>query len=167
MKNEKTSFIRVAALLLLAMASVLPVAAQKKIADKELVGVWVMQSMQYEGEDKVVCGKNYSQFKYYGPTGEYACAEIVKQGSGKYAILPHEYGTYTFRNGHYTEMGRKGVVIMTDKTTFRGTWANRHDVWKKVAMPETLRKEIVARCKANTEPSAGIQKLLRQYIMNK
>ncbi|MBQ5510009.1 MAG: hypothetical protein IIT94_02530, partial [Prevotella sp.] len=50
-----------------------------KIADKELVGAWVMESMQYEGEKKIMCGKEtgYTQFKYYGADGEYACAQIA------------------------------------------------------------------------------------------
>ena len=59
-------------MLLMAMAlmSALQVNAQTtKVADKELIGTWIMESMQFEGERKTVCGKEsgYSQFKFYGP----------------------------------------------------------------------------------------------------
>lgn len=54
------------------LMSALQVCAQKaKIADKEIVGSWIMESMQWEGEKKIMCGKNtgYVQFKYYGYKG--------------------------------------------------------------------------------------------------
>lgn len=82
---------------MLVMAVVLMSALQMnaqttKIADKELIGTWVMESMQFEGEKKVVCGKTsvYSQFKYYGADGEYACAEIALMKDGKVVVMPHE-----------------------------------------------------------------------------
>ena len=60
----------------------------------------------------------YTQFKYYGPDGEYACAEIAMTRDGKVVVMPHEYGTYTFRNGVYSEMGRPAVrpsdMVLTD-----------------------------------------------------
>ena len=107
-----------------------------KIADKELVGAWVMESMQYEGEKKIMCGKEtgYTQFKYYGADGEYACAQIALTKEGKCVLMPHEYGTYTFKDGWYSEMGREKIkdgMKLTDKNTAIGTWMNRHDVWKK------------------------------------
>ena len=40
-----------------ALMSVLQVSAQNvKMDDKEIIGVWLMESMQWEGEKKVVCG---------------------------------------------------------------------------------------------------------------
>ena len=43
-----------------------------KVDDKELIGTWIMESMQWEGGKKTMCGKEsgYSQFKYYGADGE-------------------------------------------------------------------------------------------------
>ncbi len=144
-----------------------PACAQnKKMPDKSIVGTWVLQSVQYEGEQKLVCGKEYSSVKYYGPTGEYACAEITFEGK-EYKILPHEYGTFTYNDGVYTEMGRKGNWYMPDSVTGTGQWYNRHDVWKKVKLPEKLRLEIINRCKANRTASPEIQKLIHQYILNK
>ena len=70
---------RTALIVAVTLMSVLQVCAQnQKVADKELIGVWMMESLQYDGEKKTMCGKasGYTQFKYYGADGEYACAEI-------------------------------------------------------------------------------------------
>lgn len=167
MITRKFSFLIAALAVLFFLVGVSPAAAQKrKLPDKAIVGTWLMVSMEYTGESwKKVCGDDYSQIKYYGPTGEYACAEILKRGNNYY-IYPHEYGTYTYNNGHYTEMGRQGVFIIKGNTA-RGRWYNRVDVWKKVRIPEELRKDVVWRCKANAKPSARIQKMIHQYILNK
>ena len=99
------------AMLVMAMAlmGAMQVSAQSvKVDDKELIGTWVMESMQWEGEKKTMCGKEsgYSQFKYYGADGEYACAELALTKEGKVVVMPHEYGTYSFKDGWYSEMGR-------------------------------------------------------------
>ena len=78
---KKTLFIMAVALM-----SAVQVCAQKvKVDDKELIGTWVMESMQWEGEKKTLCGKEtgYTQFKFYGADGEYACAEIALSKEGK------------------------------------------------------------------------------------
>ena len=82
------------------LMSALQVNAQTKVADKELIGTWMLESMQFDGEKKTLCGKEsgYTQFKYYGADGEYACAEIALS-KGKVVVMPHEYGKYTFKNG--------------------------------------------------------------------
>lgn len=162
----KMKRILLSALLLLAFAGLMPSSAQQKSPDKKIVGTWVLVYMQYEGEPKVVCGKDYSQVKYYGPTGEYACAEVVMPQKGKYSILPHEYGTYTYNNGKYTEMGRKGIFIIKGNTAY-GKWYNRHDEWKKVSLPDKLTKEIIYRCKAHKALSPDLQQLVHRYILNK
>ena len=152
------------------LMSALQVCAQKaKIADKEIVGSWIMESMQWEGEKKIMCGKNtgYVQFKYYGPNGEYACAEIALTKDGKCVVMPHEYGTYTFKDRWYSEMGRekiKDAMVWIDKTTIRGTWQKRHDIWKKqVNMPEKLRKYIVDCCRMKDTP-ADIQQMIKNTM---
>lgn len=139
-----------------------------KIADKELVGAWVMESMQYEGEKKMMCGKEtgYTQFKYYGADGEYACAQIALTKEGKCVLMPHEYGTYTFKDGWYSEMGREKIkdgMKLTDKNTAIGTWKNRHDVWKKKVLPDKVVKYIVNCCKFREAP-ADIQQLIKQNM---
>ena len=139
-----------------------------KIADKELVGAWIMESMQFEGEKKIVCGKEsgYTQFKYYGADGEYACAQIALTKEGKCVLMPHEYGTYTFKDGWYSEMGREKIkdgMKLTDKNTAIGTWMNRHDVWKKKVLPDKVVKYIVNCCKFREAP-ADIQQLIKQNM---
>lgn len=162
---------RVMFVMAVVLMSTLQVNAQTtKVADKELIGAWVMESMQFEGEKKIMCGKEsgYSQFKYYGPDGEYACAEIGLSKDGKVVIMPHEYGTYTFKNGVYTEMGRStkdGDMVLVDKNTFKGRWKNRHDVWKKTALPDKVVKYIVNCCKSKETP-ADIQQLIKKNMFN-
>lgn len=157
-------------ILTLALMCVMQADAQNaKVDDKELVGTWIMESMQWKGEKKIVCGKEmgYTQFKYYGADGEYACAIITMDKNGKCAVSPHEYGTYTFKDGWYSEMGRekiKDAMIMIDKNTFKGVWENkRFDIWKKVKMPEKLRKYLIDCCKTQNPP-ADVQQMMKQNI---
>ena len=143
-------------------------AQNAKIDDKEIVGVWLMESMQWEGEKKKMCGKEtgYTQFKYYGADGEYACAELALTKEGKVVVMPHEYGTYTFKDGWYSEMGRekiKDAIVWVDKTTTKGTWKNRHDIWKKVTLPDKVVKYIMDCCKTKNTP-ADIQQMIKQHM---
>ena len=159
------------ALLVMAVAlmSAVQLSAQTtKVADKELIGAWMMESMQFEGEKKVVCGKEsgYGQFKYYGADGEYACAEIAMTKDGKCVVMPHEYGTYTFKDGWYSEMGRKPIkdaIEWVDKTTTKGTWMKRHDIWKKKTLPDKVVQYIVNCCKYRDVP-ADIQQAIKQSL---
>ena len=152
-----------------ALMSAMQVFAQGvKVDDKELVGTWVMESMQWEGEKKTMCGKatGYTQFKYYGANGEYACAELALSKDGKVVVMPHEYGTYTFKDGWYSEMGRekiKNAIVWVDKTTTKGTWKNRHDIWKKKNLPEKMVRYILDCCKAKNAPT-DIQNLIKQNM---
>lgn len=155
-------------LALLLMCAVGMNAQKSKVSEREIVGTWIMKSMQWEGEKKQVCGKKmgYTQFKFYGADGEYASAGIAITKEGKYVIMPQEYGKYSLKDGWYSEMGRKALkdaIILTDKNTYEGTWKNRHDVWKKTAMPDKLVKWIVTCCKMNQTPD-DIQQLIQQNI---
>jgi hypothetical protein len=160
---------RMLLLIAVALMSALQVSAQNvKIDDKELVGAWMMESMQWEGEKKTMCGKEtgYSQFKFYGADGEYACAELALTKDGKIVVMPHEYGTYTFKDGWYSEMGRekiKDAMVWIDKTTMKGTWKNRHDIWKKIALPDKAVRYIVDCCKKKETP-ADVQQMIKQMM---
>lgn len=138
-----------------------------RVADRELIGAWTMEWMQYDGEKKIVCGKTsgYTQFKYYGPDGEYANAEIVLTRDGVVVVMPHEYGTYTFKNGVYSEMGRPASEqVMIDKTHFRGRWKTRTDMWvKHPSMPDKVVRYIVDCCKMKQTPS-DVQQLIKQSM---
>ncbi|MDE5561050.1 MAG: hypothetical protein K2J00_04505, partial [Bacteroidaceae bacterium] len=120
--------------------------AQQKVTERDIIGVWIMTSFKYDGEERNYVGDAYNQVKVYRPDGLYACAEIVRSKDGQYVIYPHEYGTYSFKNGKYIEMGRDATDLMkmVDKTTFKGRWYNRYDEWKKVTdMPEKLTQHIL------------------------
>lgn len=164
------SFQKLCVMLVLAVVAVcntVEAKTKQKVADKELIGVWIMESYCYEGEDKVECGKNYSQVKVYRANGEYACAEVARLRNGQVTIVPHEYGTYSFKDGNYVEMGRENSNLnLVDANTFTGQWKNRHDVWKKSTdMPKELEDYIVNKCKANQMPDANVQKLIKTYIL--
>ena len=153
----------------LLMCAVTTNAQTANVTDRDLIGVWTLEWLQYDGEKKIMGGKTtgYTQFKYYGPDGEYACAEIALTKDGKCVVMPHEYGTYTFKDGWYSEMGRekiKDAMAWIDKTTIRGTWQKRHDIWKKqVNMPEKLRKYIVDCCRMKDTP-ADIQQMIKNTM---
>lgn len=155
------------AMMLLAMFISSTVVAQKaRTTDKDLIGVWVMESMKYEGQKENYISGDYNQIKVYRANGEYACAEVARVSESETMILPHEYGTYTFKNGKYTECGRNGTVIMLDKTHFEGQWRNRHDKWRKVTdMPAELVDYVVDKCKRKNDPK-NIQSLTKKYILN-
>ena len=143
----------------LLMCAVTTNAQTANVTDRDLVGVWTLEWMQYDGEKKIMCGKTtgYTQFKYYGPDGEYAAAGIVLSTEGKIVVIPQEYGTYSLKNGWYMEMGRpalKDAVILTDKTHYRGRWKNRSDLWvKHPQISDKVVRYIVNRCKTKETPS--------------
>ena len=145
-------------------------AQQTTVEDKDLIGVWTLEWSQYDGEKKTDISKTkgYIRLKYYGADGEYACAEIVLSIEGKVVVLPHEYGTYTFKDGIYSEMGRPAVnpsdMMLTDKTHFRGRWKNCTEAWvKQPTMPEEVVRFIVERCKLQETP-ADVQQYIKQNL---
>jgi hypothetical protein len=141
--------------------------AQRRVADKELIGEWMLKSMQYEGEEKIICGKEFTQIKIYRANGEYAAATLFKNKNGTCSIIASDYGTYSFKNGKYIEMGRPGIVVMQNKTTYYGKWQNRHDVWKKSAVPAKLVNFIVEKCKVAHNNPKTMQDLMRKYVFTK
>ena len=166
MRQIKQIVMTLAALLMCAMQ----VNAQTtKVADKELIGAWTLEWMQYDGEKKIMCGKanGYTQFKFYGANGEYAAAGIALSNDGKIVVIPQEYGTYSLKDGWYMEMGRpalKDAVVLTDKTHYRGRWKNRSDLWvKHPSMPDKVVRYIVDRCKTKETPS-DVQQLIKQSM---
>ena len=140
-----------------------------KVADKELIGTWMLEWMQYDGEKKTMCGKitGYTSFKYYGADGEYACCEIVLTKDGKVVLMPHEYGKYTYKNGVYSEMGRPAVkpseMMLIDNRHFKGRWKNRTEAWKKIDLPNKVVRHIVERCKLSNTP-ADVEQSLKQNM---
>ena len=166
-KNRR--FALAVAIMLMAMLHASCALAQVKVSDKEIVGVWIMTSMKYDGEDREYISENYGQIKVYRANGEYACAEIIRQSDGKYYVAPHEYGRYTLKNGMYSEMGRKPIPYgWTSKTTSTGRWQNIIGCWKKVTdMPEAVAQHVVDKCKAAQPSPENIQQMMKKYIFSK
>ena len=75
-------------------------------------------------------------------------------------------GTYSFKDGWYSEMGREAIkdaIVWVDKTTTKGTWMKRHDIWKKVTLPDKVVKYILDCCKTKNTP-ADIQQMIKQSM---
>lgn len=168
MKNHAKRIATLMAAVFVSMLGATSVKAQVKVDDKEIIGTWIMTSMKYDGEDKEYINDSYNQVKVYRANGEYACAQVFKSKDGSYVVSPHEYGTYSLKNGMYSEMGRKAIkYVWIDKNTSKGRWMNRYDIWKKISMPEKLTQHILNKCKAAQAEPAEIQQLMKQYIFKK
>lgn len=161
----------------LVFAGYVPCRAEEFSDNPDLYGTWVLESMQYEGEKLIQCRTNgYTQIKYYGRDGEYACVEIRAArvgGAEKFFIhsSPHESGdkAFSLKGNMYSEMGRapiKDAIIFVDKNTIKGTWKNRHDVWKRIELPKALLDNILNVCRATRDSySKEIQDMMKQYLM--
>ena len=115
------------------------------VCEKELIGVWVYT--KYQVRDKVF-SNDFSSIKIYGADGEYCSAQVQRLKSGAYKIIPHDYGRYVYRNGEYTECGRKGNLNLVSSTEFNGEWMGRIEYWEKVPdFPAELKGYIVEECK--------------------
>ena len=156
-----------------ALMSAMQVNAQEKVSEKELVGAWMMDSMLYDNGKTIAFGlkQGYRQFKYYGPKGEYAAAGISLRMKGRVLIgleiTPQEYGEYTFKDGWYSEMGRKATndgLNLTDKNTFKGRWQNHLDVWKRAPLSDKTVKYIVDCCKTKKMPTDIEQDILKEMF---
>lgn len=169
----KTSVINPSSIIftLLMLISLNTSAQNYKPADSDIHGLWMLEWMQWDGEKKTICGSatGYTQYKYYGPNGEYCCAEVSRGKDGVIHIRPHEYGTYTYKDGWYSEMCREksntlqGGVQFVDKDTFKGRWKTLNAMWKRIKLsPETTRF-IVDCCKSANLP-ANVQNELNQTL---
>lgn len=168
MKKNNVMRLALCVVMMMALISPISVKAQPKVDDKEIIGVWIMKSMKFDGEDKEYISENYNQVKVYRANGEYACAEIYKDKKGKCHVAPHEYGTYSLKDGMYSEMGRKPIKYnWVNKTTSMGRWKNRYDTWVKVNIPENLTQHIVDKCKASQPSPEDMQRLIKKHLLQK
>ncbi len=146
----RTNVIRKALLLALTLIlsfTALPSMAQGEASDRKcLYGVWYMEWFKYDGEQEVLHIKNtkYTRVKVFRPDGEYACVQMWLNKDGNVVIQPHEHGTYYYKNGEYSEMGRKLIpgkseFNLTDEETINGRWYNSTDQIKKA---KTCPKEV-------------------------
>lgn len=162
MKTTTLQRILIAAVLLI-NTSIHPVQAEEFSDNANLYGTWIMESMQFEGEKVNFCHDlGYTQVKYYGKDGEYACVEFYKKKDDKgnfyMETYPHEYGKpgkgFSLKGGNYVEMGRpteKGDLVILDANTIRGKWRKRTDIWKRITLPQALLEHIVTAARIHQE----------------
>ena len=88
--------------------------------------------------------------------------------NGKITVSPHEYGTYSYKDGKYTECGRDGGPInFTGKDNFNGHWSNITEYWNRnPKFPSDLRNLIVSKCKIVLgDKNQKNQILLKEYVL--
>ncbi len=174
--------IRLLTLAFVLFSNVMPSWAQEKASDREeLFGVWYMEWRKYDKEDEMLHIKdtNYTCVKVFRPDGEYACLETWLRKDSSLVVLPYEYGTYSFKNGEYIEMGRKMIPGKTsfqlvNEDTRTGRWNNSIDQSKKIKnCPKVLEQFFVDGCKYQVIPvdedgniDKKIEKMIKQYIFN-
>ena len=54
-------------------------------------------------------------------------------------------------------------MMLVDKTTFKGRWMNRSDIWTKITLPEKAVRYIVDCCKTKETP-ADIEQSIKQTM---
>ena len=160
-------------LMAIALMSAMQVNAQEKVSEKELVGAWMMDSMLFDNGRTIAFGlkRGYRQFKYYGSDGEYAAAGVSIKMEGRVltglTITPQEYGKYTFKDGWYSEMGRKATndgIKLIDKNTFKGRWQDHYDIWKRANLSDKAVKYIVDCCKKKDIPTNIEEDILKEMF---
>ncbi len=155
----KKNLIQLLALAFVLLSNVMPSWAQEKASDrKELFGVWYAEWLKYDKEEEVLHIKDtqYTILKVYRPDGEYASLQAWSKGDGVIVLLPHEYGTYSYKNGEYIEMGRKTIpgkieFKFVNEDTRTNRWYNCTDQAKKIKnCPKALEQYFVDCCKQRT-----------------
>ncbi len=172
----KRHLVQLYALAFVLLSNIMPSLAQDKASDREgLFGVWYQEWQKYDKEDEQLHIKETksTSVKVYRTDGEYACVRMYLQPNGNIALMPHQHGTYSFKNGEYIEMGNKLIpgksdFKLVDDETFTGRWMNMTDQWKKVNnCPKEVEQFFVDCCKYRTIPKdedGKIEKMVKQYI---
>ena len=153
-------------LLLYIFTHIVACAQAQTIPADALKGVWVYKS--YSVGDR--CFDNdFASIKIFGDDGKYYSAQVSKLRCGAYKIIPYLYCTYIYRDGEYTECGRKGELTLTSDTTFHGTWMGRIEYWEKAKdFPAELRDYIMEECKKmQLGDPAELQPLIDKHWVNR
>ncbi len=136
------------------------------ISADALKGVWIYKS--YSVGDRYF-DNDFASIKIFGDDGKYYSAQVGKLQCGAYKIIPYLYCTYIYRNGEYTECGRKGELTLTSDTTFHGSWMGRIEYWEKAKdFPDELRNYIMEECKkAKLGDPDELQPLIEKHWVNR
>lgn len=160
---------KVAVCICMMMLAVTTVSGQTNYrpADKDIVGAWILKLVAFDNEGRVAPGPEIVRIKIYRSNGEYACAEIVKNKNGETRIAPHEYGTYSYKNREYYEMGRKGSLTFINHDTFNNRWKTSSETWTRLKNPPAkLINFLVEKCRTYKIP-AGINQMIIKNLFNK
>ncbi len=171
-KNNCISYMRhsitglITALILTVSATCAYGQSKATVKDKDIVGTWILRFIVIDNEGKAAPGPSFVRIKIYRSNGEYACAEVIKSTNGAMQVAPHEFGTYSYKAGVYTEMGRKGSLKITDHNTFVNRWKTSVETWKRIQLPTKLTNYIVDKCRMKEIPS-DIINMINKHLFNK
>ena len=153
-------------LLLCTFTLITACAQAQTIPADALKGVWIYKS--YSVGDRYF-DNDFASIKIFGDDGKYYSAQVGKLQCGAYKIIPYLYCTYIYRDGEYTECGRKGELTLTSDSTFHGSWMGRIEYWEKAKdFPDELRDYIMEECKkAKLGDPDELQPLIEKHWVNR
>ena len=162
MKKMKT----ISLAILMAFVGSSSLAAQSE-QEEMMVGVWKFNGYTNSKGEKFDGGKNFSAVKIYNPDGEYCFAQFFIYADGTVDVKPHDYGTWSYKNGQYMECGRKGEIFMLTKKEFRGKWNGLEDSWLRVEnLPEKFTTYIMSMCRV-LDTRSDIKEIVLRNIFNR
>ena len=135
--------------------------------EKMMAGVWKFNGYTNAKGEKFDGGKNFSAVKIYQPDGEYCFAQFFIYADGTVDVKPHDYGTWSYRNGQYLECGRKGEIISLTQKEFRGKWNGLEDSWLRVEnLPEKFTNYIMSICRV-LDTRSDMKEIILRDIFNR
>ena len=153
-------------MVLMAIVGVVNSSAQTE-QEKMMAGVWKFNGYTNGKGEKLDMGRNFSAVKIYNPDGEYCFAQFFIYADGTVDIKPHDYGTWSYKNGQYMECGRKGEIISLTKKEFRGKWNGLEDSWLRVdGLPEKFTTYIMSMCRV-LQTRSDIKEIILRDIFNR
>ena len=163
---EKLKFYSICILMRLAFVWSSNVSAQSE-QEKMMAGVWKFNGYTNAEGEKFDGGKNFSAVKIYNPDGEYCFAQFYIYSDGTVDVKPHDYGTWSYKNGQYMECGRKGEIISLTRKEFRGKWNGLEDSWLRVErLPEKFTTYIMSMCRI-LDTRSDIKEIILRDIFNR
>lgn len=163
---EKLKFKAICLMILMAFAGATSTSAQSE-QEKMMVGVWKFNGYTNVKGEKFDMGKNFSAVKIYNPGGEYCFAQFYIYSDGSLDVKPHDYGTWSYKNGQYMECGRKGEIISLTRKEFRGKWNGLEDSWLRVdKLPEKFTTYIMSICRV-LDTRSDIKEIVLRDIFNR
>ena len=163
---EKKNFKAICLMILMAFVGVTNISAQTE-QEKMMAGVWKFNGYTNGKGEKLDMGRNFSAVKIYNPDGEYCFAQFFIYPDGTVDVKPHDYGTWSYKNGQYMECGRKGEILSLTKKEFRGKWNGMEDSWLRVEnLPEKFTSYIISICRV-LDTRSDMKEIILRDIFNR